>query len=93
MDSIRTGRLKTKCQAFTLLEQNCLILLPDICKKCLQVCDGEMEKHSPSSKKGEVWPENYVGGEEMAVGRGTGINIISYLINIAFFAANLMEAK
>lgn len=52
-----------------------------------------MEKHSPSSKKGEVWPENYVGGEEMAVGRGTGINIISYLINIAFFAANLMEAK
>lgn len=57
------------------------------------VCDGEMAKHSPSSRKAEVWRENYVGGEEMAVGRGTGINIISYLINIAFFAANLMEAK
>lgn len=43
--------------------------------------------------KRERYGLKIVGGEEMAVGRGTGINIISYLISIVFFAAHLMEAK
>lgn len=44
--------------------------IPDMRKKCLQLCDGDCFSAPPSSKRGEVWPENYVGGKEMTVGRG-----------------------
>lgn len=39
--------------------------------------------------KGKVQPENYVGCEEMALGRGTDINRVLYLISVALISADL----
>lgn len=58
-----------------------------------QVCNGVFLYLSNPQKRRELWPENYVGGEEMAAGRGTDINRISYLLSIALIWADLMGAK
>jgi len=57
------------------------------------VWDEECFSTPHCSEKGEVWPENYVDGEEPAGRGGTDLNGISCVTGTALTSADLVEAK